>query len=260
MSQKLENARNLYFLGIRDGRPREAVTRYTGSRYTQHSTGVKDGIEGFVEFFEPFLARNPVRDIQIIRSFEDGQYVFVHAFQNLNHGENRWVTMDMFDTDENDRIIEHWDVITAYVDQTLSGHSMIGGPNEIADLDSTSRNKDIVKEFLAEILGKGDPAKISDYISTERYIQHSPKIADGIAGTLAMLRPQADNGSPLRYDEIFQVIGQGNFVASLSRVLLGNKTMAVIDLFRLADGKIVEHWDSIEEIAPKEQWVNSGKF
>lgn len=260
MSRKLENAHNLYLHGIRDGRPRAAVTKYTGDRYTQHSAGVKDGIEGFVEFFEPFLTRNPVRDIRIIRSIEDGQYVFVHVFQSLNHGESRWVTMDMFDTDENDLIIEHWDVITEYVDATASGHSMIGGPSELADLDSTSRNKDIVKAFIVEVLSKGNPGKIADYISTERYIQHSPKIGDGIDGTVAFLRAQAENGSPLRYDEIFKVIGQGNFVASLSRVSLGGKSVAVFDLFRLANGKIVEHWDAIEEIAPKEQWANSGKF
>jgi hypothetical protein len=34
MSRKLENAHNLYLHGIRDGRPREAVTKYTGDRYT----------------------------------------------------------------------------------------------------------------------------------------------------------------------------------------------------------------------------------
>ncbi|MGR5542727.1 hypothetical protein ACPV5V_29680, partial [Vibrio campbellii] len=68
MSQKLENATNLYMEGIRDGFAREAVTKYTGRRYTQHSTGVRNGIEGFVEFFEPFLERCKDRDIRIVRA------------------------------------------------------------------------------------------------------------------------------------------------------------------------------------------------
>ena len=55
MSKKLENATNLYMEGIRDGNARQAVTKYTGKRYTQHSTGVRNGIEGFVAFFEPFF-------------------------------------------------------------------------------------------------------------------------------------------------------------------------------------------------------------
>ena len=96
---RLNNAKNIYRVGIRDGQPREAMAKYTGQRYTQHSTGVKDGQAGFIEFFEDFIARNPERDIQIVRGFEDGRYVFLHAYQSLNDGATQWVTMDLFDTD-----------------------------------------------------------------------------------------------------------------------------------------------------------------
>ncbi len=63
---RVEN-RALYPESIRDTRAREAVTTFTGRRYTQHSTGVSDGFEGFIEFFEPFVERNPERDIQVVR-------------------------------------------------------------------------------------------------------------------------------------------------------------------------------------------------
>jgi len=96
MNQKLQNAKALYLEGIRDGKVREAVTKYTGDRYTQHSAGVADGVQGFVEFFERFIKRNHSRDIQIIRTIEDGQFVFVHAYQNINNGEAYWVTADFF--------------------------------------------------------------------------------------------------------------------------------------------------------------------
>ncbi len=260
MTQKLENAKCLYMEGIRDGNAREAVTKYTGDRYTQHSAGVRDGIEGFVEFFEPFLARNPVRDIRVLRAFEDGQYVFVHAFQSLNHGAAKWVTMDMFDTDANDKIIEHWDVISEYVDETVSGHSMISGPSEVSDFESTNSNKALVREFLVEVLQNGKLEKIGDYVSNETYIQHNPTVADGIAGILVFVQTLAKAGNTIRYDEVFKVIGQGDLVVSLSKVSMGKKMMAVFDLFRLSNGRIVEHWDAIEEIAPVEQWANSGKF
>ena len=45
---------------------REAVHAYTGHRYTQHSTGVADGAEGFLAFFEPFVERNPKRDMALV--------------------------------------------------------------------------------------------------------------------------------------------------------------------------------------------------
>lgn len=50
MSQKLENAKALYLEGIRDGNI-EVVKKYTRDRYTQHSTKVEDGVEGFLAFF-----------------------------------------------------------------------------------------------------------------------------------------------------------------------------------------------------------------
>lgn len=58
--------------GIRDGDARRAVQAYTGARYIQHSTGVADGVEGFLSFFEPFMQRNPKREIEIVRAIEDG--------------------------------------------------------------------------------------------------------------------------------------------------------------------------------------------
>jgi len=109
MDGKLAHATGLYFEGIRDGNVREAVEKHTGDRYTQHSSGVADGVEGFVEFFEPFIERSPVRDIQLVRSLVDGSHVFVHVYQDIKSGEARWITADLFDTDVDDRIVEDWD-------------------------------------------------------------------------------------------------------------------------------------------------------
>jgi predicted SnoaL-like aldol condensation-catalyzing enzyme len=64
----------------------------------------------------------------------------------------------------------------------------------------------------------------------------------------------------VHYEFVLNVIGQGNFVASLSRLWIDDRDHAGFNLFRLKGGKIVEHWDCIEEIAPREQWANSGKF
>ena len=67
MSASKDNALGLYMEGIRDGNALEALNKYTGRRYTQHSTGVADGKQGFLDFFTPFLERTPKRDIRVIR-------------------------------------------------------------------------------------------------------------------------------------------------------------------------------------------------
>ena len=257
MSNKRQNAIKLYLEGIRDGNARAAVTKYTGERYTQHGTGVRDGVDGFVEFFEPFLARNPRRDIQIIRSIEDGQYVFLQVYQSLNDGQAEWVTTDFFDTDENDKIIENWDVISKHTPKTPSGHTSIDGPAEITNLDRTEVNKQIVRDFIRDVLIGAAPENIDSYISSKQYIQHNAEIPDG----LEHFKPLAlAEDKPLIYEEIVLLVGEGNFVATLCKANWEYQPYAQVDIFRIEDGKIVEHWDNAEPVPPQEELVNSGKF
>lgn len=257
MSNKINNAKALYMEGIRDGNAKEAVEKYTGARYTQHSTGVRDGKEGFLEFFEPFIKRNPIRDIEIVRSFEDGQHVFVHAYQSLNNGEAEWITMDIFDTDEDDKIIEHWDVIAEFKGKNASGRTQVDGATEITDLGETEKNKAIVKAMLEDLLmPNGNVDTASQYVS-ENYIQHNNEVDDGLAPLIELLK--APN-RPLWYHDIVLLIGCGNFVAALCRASYEGQEYAQIDLYRLENGLIVEHWDAAEPVPAKENLVNSGKF
>lgn len=260
MGQRLDNAKALYLEAIRDGNAVEAIGAYSGARYTQHSTPVKDGQAGFIEFFEDFQRRNPVREIEIVRGFEDGRYVFLHVVQDLNNGEYRYVTADIFDTDDDGKLIEHWDIIAEMRDETASGHSQVDGPTEPVDLDKTAQNKALVRSFLEEVLVGGGHDKLADYLSTETHVQHSPEIGDGIDGFRAFVTEQNNEGRTMVYREIHNVIGCGSFVASLCKMSLGATDIAVIDLFRVEAGRIVEHWDVMEEITPEETWVNSGKF
>lgn len=257
-SQKITNARGLYLEGIRDGNGRAAMAKYTGARYTQHSTGVGDGPEGFVTFFDEFVKRNPIRDIQILRAIEDGQYLFVHAFQSLNNGEAKWVTLDFFDTDANDKLIEHWDVIAEYSDSTPSGHTSVDGPTEVTDFDRTEENKALVRSMIGDLLMVGgNPHNIGNYISAGSYVQHNKDVPDGLE---AFKELAIAENRPLNYDEIVLLIGQGNFVATLCKANWEGHPYAQADLFRVEDGLIVEHWDAAEPICPEEGWANSGKF
>lgn len=262
LSKKLDNAKNLYLEGIRDGNYKEAINKYTGARYTQHSTGVKDGKEGFIEFFQDFVKRNPDRDIRIIRALEDEDHVFLHVFQSLNNGEAEWVTADFFDFDENERIIEHWDVIAPYSSTTPSEHTTIDGPTEIKDLGKTEENKELVRNLIRDaLMPGGGPSRIGEYISEDQYIQHNKDVPDGLESfkKLAM----APNRS-LNYKEIVLLVGQGNFVATLCKANWKdadiNQDYAQVDIFRIENGKVVEHWDNVEPVPPKEEWANSGKF
>lgn len=63
------------------------------------------------------------------------------------------------------------------------------------------------------------------------------------------------------YQQIFKVLGQGNFAMAMSKIQFDGKDAVVYDLFRVEGGKIVEHWDVLEMTAPREQWKhNNGKL
>lgn len=258
-TQKLNHASGLYLEGIRDGNVHEALKAHTGARYTQHSTGVGDGPEGFAAFFEPFLQRNPIRDIRIIRALEDGKYVFLHVVQDLNNGESQWVTGDLFETDTEDRVIEHWDVIQSFSRDPESGLSMIDGTCDIEDLERTEDNKAIIEAFCRDVLIAGQVAATSDYFSPEGVIDHKADGDERSSGFSAVL-DSSQAADAARYWKVHKLIGQGNFVVTLSHVQIGQSHYCCFDLFRLEDGKIREHWDVGEKILAPEEWNNQGKF
>lgn len=255
MAKALENVRRLYLDGIAGGNAREAVTKYTGHRYTQHSTGVGDGVEGFLAFFEPFLKRNPKREIEIVRSFQDGPWVFCSAYQSLNDGAAQWVTMDMFYTDPDGLILEHWDTIAPYQAETASGADMVQGPG-VPDLSVDSdASKALVLEYTKQVLQQGAHDKLAEFVADD-LIQRSAGIGAGRDGLAAWLASE-DAG---RFEMLFNLFGQGDLVVTYGKRHVRGKDVAVFDLYRVADGKIVEHWDNPEEISPREMWGNSGKF
>lgn len=256
MSQKLENAKNLYIEGIRDGKV-QVVKEYSGDRYTQHSTGVADGAQGFMDFFKGFLERTKDRDIRIIRAIEDGSLVFVQVYQDIDNGSAKWVTTDMFDTDENDKLIEHWDVISPYIeaDETASGNDMVLGDFTIKDLDKTEENKALVRSLIVDVFQNKNHTALDKYISREKYIQHNPNIPDGYTAVEKFLETQDFN-----YDFVFKVIGQGDHVVSFSKGIFNKQELCIFDIFRIENGKIVEHWDNMEPMPARSEWANTGKF
>jgi len=252
-----ENAIGLYMTGIRDGHPAAALDAHVGARYAQHSTGVKDGRDGFTEFFDDFIQRNDKREISVIRALQDDRHVFVHVHQSLNDGESEWVTTDFFDSDENGKIIEHWDVIDAFKAPNASRRTMIDGATEITDRHNTEANKALVATFIQTCLIDGQADRLGDFINEDLYLQHDPEVGDGLAEFRDLL---AGPDREMTYQECFLIVGEGNFVATLNRARRQDQDLCQCDIFRIEDGKIVEHWNNSEPVPPKEEWANSGKF
>ena len=132
---------------------------------------------------------------------------------------------------------------------------------EIADLDKTEANRELVKNFLYDVMQGNNAAKTPDYFEGDVYIQHNTAIADGLSGLGAALAAMAEQNIQMIYDKVHQVLAQGNFVLAVSEGTFGGAPTSYYDLWRVENGKIAEHWDVMETIAEKSTWQNqNGKF
>ncbi|MDO5510015.1 MAG: nuclear transport factor 2 family protein [Weeksellaceae bacterium] len=234
----------------------EPVAVINPESYKQHNLGIADGLEGF----GATLAQLPPNSAKVntVRVFQDGDYVFAHTEYDFFGPK---IGFDIFRF-ENGKIVEHWDNLQETAsDKNPSGRSMIDGSTEIADIEKTEENKTLVNNFVEDILVNGKMEKLAGYFEGDKYIQHNPQIADGLSGLGSALEAMASQGINMEYDTVHKVLGEGNFVLTVSEGTFAGEHTSFYDLFRVENGKIVEHWDVIETIAPKETWKNqNGKF
>ena len=236
----------------------EGVKTYFNTDYIQHNPHVPTGIEPVLGFL-PVL-KEAKTTYKTHRLLQDGDYIIFHNTYNNAEafGTKEVVTFDVWRM-EDGKVAEHWDNIAPKVDITASGRSQVDGPTEIKDLDKTEANKTLVKNLMEDVFFGKAPEKITEYISAEQYDQHNPMVTDGLNGLMEALKALAEANNPFIYNKVHKVLGEGNFVLTMSEGEWNQKPVAFYDLFRVDNGKIVEHWDVIEEI-PSEMAHNNGKF
>lgn len=228
--------------------------------YIQHNLAYGTGRDAFVGSVS-YLASAPVKTtVNNIRAFEDGDKVFLQTVYNFA-GAGEQVAFDIFRFDENGLIAEHWDNLAAKAEPNPSGRTQIDGTKEIKDLGKTEENRELVKNFLYDVMQGKRPEKTADYFDGDLYIQHNTGIADGLSGLGATLAALAEQGVQMIYDKTHQVLAQGNFVLAVSEGTFGGAPTSYYDLWRVENGKIAEHWDVMETIADESTWQNrNGKF
>lgn len=228
--------------------------------YIQHNLAYGTGRDAFVGSVS-YLASAPVKTtVNNIRAFEDGDKVFLQTVYNFA-GAGEQVAFDIFRFDVDGNIAEHWDNLTPKAAPNPSGRTQTDGTLEIVDLDKTEENRELVKNFLYDVMQGNNSAKTPDYFNGDTYFQHNIGIADGLSGLGAALTALAEQGIQMIYDKVHQVLAQGNFVLAVSEGTFGGTPTSYYDLWRVENGKIAEHWDVMETIAEKDTWQNqNSKF
>jgi predicted SnoaL-like aldol condensation-catalyzing enzyme len=127
-----------------------------------------------------------------------------------------------------------------------------------SETDRASRNKEIIRSSYEQFFEHGDVTGLAEVID-ENFVQHSP---DAPSGRDAYLRHLAEAAFAGGTSHIKLLIADGDFVAVHHNMILrgaDGEGLAVVDLWRLRDGKIVEHWD-VEQPVPDRSRIPNGMF
>jgi len=241
--------------GIENG-DEAAVAVVNPDRYIQHNPQTREGGEGLAALFKRLSKTSP--RVNIVRIFEDDNFVFAHTEYEFSTSR---IGFEVFRF-EGDLTVEHWDNIQSRKGPNSSGHSMVDGPATATDHELTEPNRRRVQAFVNEVLVNRKLNKLENYIDNESYTEHNPRIGDGIAAlTSALSAHSANRGFEIQYHKNHRLLAEGSFVLSVSEGNIHGVHSAFYDLFRVTQGKIIEHWDTTEAIPSRAEWKNdNGKF
>ncbi len=224
-------------------------------KYIQHNPQTREGSEGLAALFLRLSKTSP--RVNVVRAFEDGDFVFGHTEYDF---ASRKIGFEVFRF-EDGRAVEHWDNIQERKGPNRAGRSMVDGPTEAVDHDLTEQNRAFVRSFVESVLIDGQLDRLPDFVDVNSYAEHNPRLTDGIAALRSLLEARDGDRRLVDYQRIHRVLAEGDFALCVSEGEAGGVHSAFYDLFRVSQGKLVEHWDTTEKIAPRSEWKNdNGKF
>lgn len=120
------------------------------------------------------------------------------------------------------------------------------------------KNKQLATKAYQRIFGDQDISAIDEYIGKD-FIQHNPTIADGPEGIKALLKMLSSQGVPKQKINFKHAAAEKDIVFLHSRYEMAGKEWRFIDIYRIENDKLVEHWDAMMPM-PDERANNNPMF
>jgi predicted SnoaL-like aldol condensation-catalyzing enzyme len=140
--------------------------------------------------------------------------------------------------------------------------AVLGAQGACTPTDQEAINKRIVLDFYDKAINQKDFEAASEHLG-DVYIQHNPLAADGPEGLKAFIEFAREN-LPNYRTEFKRVLADGDFVVVHAHARANpddpeDRGMAVMDIFRVENGKVVQHWDVAQPI-PETSMNDNGMF
>ena len=210
------------------------VDSYVKDDYIQHSPTVKNGKAGLLEMLH-FLKTLPKPAEEtpspVIRLIGEGDLVAVHL--NVGFMGRRMAVIDLFRL-EDGLLAEHWDAGQLHTNEQDGLITMTNGTTEINEAADAALSKKVVQGFYHELFENRD-IKTAELLLGADFIEHNP-----INSLLSKIDYTV---------KVHRLIVEGDFVVSQCENIWGDNRVASYGIFRIADGKIAEHW-RVEQAVP----------
>ena len=237
-----------YLQGLASGDSALATRCLDPARYIEHNPHSRDGVEGVREYVDQLAAEHP--DLKVIRAYQDGPYVVTQAD---GHVRGDGTFFDVFRIDDG-LIVEHWGFSAPAGPPNKSGHTQLDGPTEPEHGQDTEKNKELVREYYQTFHVEGRHDLAPKYFAGDFMIRHEPGVADGIT---AFLRDLAVVTRDRTIDEIKLLVGQGDLVFIAAKGTHAGDPCVYIDLYRVENDRLVEHWGFPQPVPSPEKRMNA---
>ena len=150
-------------------------------------------------------------------------------------------------------MVEHWLFSAPAAPPNESGHIQIDGPTEAKNLQNTEKNKSFVREYYETFHIAGNHGNPQQYFTGDYCVRHEPGVKDGVGAFLHDVEQLMQHRT---IDELKFLLGQGDFVFTAAKGTHEGEPSVYVDLYRVEDEKIVEHWGFPQKVPPQRELKN----
>ncbi|MBL8552133.1 MAG: nuclear transport factor 2 family protein [Hyphomonadaceae bacterium] len=263
---------------------RAAYVAHAAPDFIQHNPRIGDGLEAHRAYFDAMARNEPNGDnsrwahvFDMVLVDDDLFAVFHHTYRDAEDPGK--AVIDIWRVADG-RIVEHWDVIQTIPKTSLHRNGIAcgigesyeaaralgdtlarptcGRPDPNASREETLR---VIADYVAEV-GRGDVRTAIERWFSADYKQHSPTIPDGAQGAIAYLEREFGRGRDLMPTAgPARVVAEGDLVLFHRLVTYPGASgpSANMDIFRVTNGRISEHWD-LKQPVPKTSANTNGMW
>jgi predicted SnoaL-like aldol condensation-catalyzing enzyme len=227
------------------------ISEYVSPDYLQHNPTVGNGPAALQQLATTIHTQSPNAKFTTVHVVAEGDLVFQQDQIVTAPGATPLNDFDIYRV-ENGKLVEHWDVIESQPADTANGNtftSELSNPeSDYAPASITAQDESLVLDYLTGLAQDHETSAIDQDVAPSLY-QHDPTLADGSAA-LKQSYTSLFAQYPYYGVQIAQVAAEGDLVAVHAHVrdTPSELGQAVVYLFRVRDGKIVEEWDSTENV------------